>query len=131
VADALSRLHHLSPENIINYVFSHFSSQVHPTFHLENLPQEISSWMISWLQRTKEQKELEQVQKAKKGRVWKRWCKYYSIIKNEHDVYLQELFPKSKPDYLAPLLPLYEEGKFLSQMENLWEQAQLKRPWKN
>ncbi len=66
VADALSRMHNYSPLHLHSYIIENFHSQVPTTFHIVQLPQEISSWLISWLQKVKELKELEKEQQTKK-----------------------------------------------------------------
>jgi hypothetical protein len=66
VADALSRLHHYSPDSLTSFLFQHYPSQVPPTFQLAPLPPEISLWVTSWLQSFKEPMESEKEQKTKK-----------------------------------------------------------------
>ncbi len=43
VADALSRLHHYSPEDLTSFILHQYPTQVPPTFQLVPLPQEICS----------------------------------------------------------------------------------------
>jgi len=131
VADALSRMHNYSPPCLHTYTTESFPSQVPTTFHIVQLPQEISSWLISWLQKVKELKELEKEQQTKKrehgGDGVSTAPSSKTITTSTYKICHQSL----KHDSLAPSQRHSEEDNFLAQTKILWEQAQLKRPWQN
>jgi hypothetical protein len=131
VADALSRKHDYSPTELQNYISTSFPAQVPNTFHIDPLPPEISSWMISWLQKIKEPMESEKAQKTKNiecgldgastadpsPMITTRSSKTY--LKNTELVYLEH---SQQP---------YADASFHDRTKDLWSQAQRKRPWQN
>jgi len=131
VADALSRMHNYSPPCLHAYISKNFPSQVPTTFHIVQLPQEISSWLISWLQKVKELKELEKGQQTKKrehgGDGVSTAPSSKTITTSTYKICHQSL----EHDSLAPSQRHSEEDNFLDQTKILWEQAQSKRPWQN
>jgi len=131
VADALRRLHHLSPLCMHNYVITKFSSQVPLTFRLVPLPPEISSWVTSWLLKIRDLKELEKVQKIKKQEFGNDGVNIALSSKMSMTSTYRIAPPNSKQDCLEPSPQPYADDNFLLQTRFLWEQAQLKRPWQN
>ncbi len=131
VADALSRLHHLSPSDLYHHILSNYPSQVPSTFQLVQIPQEIFYWTISWLQKINDPKELAQEQKEKNiefGTDGQSTAKSFAMNTTcSYKTYL----PDSELDSLAPLLPPCEGDNFPSRMKDHWERAQWKRSWQN
>ncbi len=131
VADTLSRLHDYSPESLTTFISQHYPSQVPPTFHLAPLPQEISSWVTSWLQSIKEPTESGKEQKEKKTEFGRDGANTVASSAMNKTCSLPIYPQDSEPDSSAPSQPPLEEDYFPDLMKNLWEQAQSKRPWQN
>ncbi len=131
VADALSRLHHYSPDQLTSFILQNYPSQVPPTFQIAPLPQEISSWVISWLQSFKEPTESDKEQKTRKTEFGpggaNTAASYAMNTTSSSPTYLQI----SEQDSSAPSLLQSEDDNFPDLMKNLWAQAQSKRPWQN
>jgi hypothetical protein len=131
VADALSRMHDNSPEELHHYISSSFPTQVPNTFHIDPLPLEISSWMISWLQKFKEPTESVKVPKTKSigfGTDGVNTAESSTM----NMIFSSKTYQKnSEPDCLENLQPPYVDASFLDQTRDLWLQAQWKRPWQN
>ena len=112
VADALSRLHHYSPNDLQHRILLNYPSQVPPTFHIAPLPQEISSWMISWLQNVKEPTESDKEQKIRKTECGKGGVNTAESLTtstiHSRRIYLQN----SEPDCSEPSPPLYAQRQF-------------------
>jgi hypothetical protein len=131
VADALSRLHHYSPNDLQHHIFLNYPSQVPPTFYIAPLPQEISSWMISWLQKVKQPTESDKEQKIRKTGCGKGGVNTVesSTMSTTHSC---KTYPQnSEPDCLEHSPPLYADASFLNWTKDLWLLAQWKRPWQN
>ncbi len=101
------------------------------TFHIVPLPPEISSWMISWLQKINDLTESVKEQETKNIE-----CGNDGVSNAESSItntisssktYLQN----SELDYSEPLLPPCADDNFPDRMKDLWLQAQWKRPWQN
>jgi len=131
IADALSRMHNYSPLHLHSYIIENFHSQVPTTFHIVQLPQEISSWLISWLKKVKELKELEKGQQTRKREHGKDGVSTAPSSKMTMLSTYKICHQSLEHDSSAPLQWLLEEDNFLVQTKILWEQAQSKRPWQN
>ena len=131
VADALSRMHHYSPEDLTHHILSSFPSQVPITFHIVPLLPEISSWMISWLQKIKDPQESVKEQKTRNTESGIDGVNTAVLLKTSTTPSYKTYLQNSELDYSAPLQPLYEEDSFLNRTKDLWLQAQWKRPWQN
>jgi hypothetical protein len=125
----LSCIHNISPSCLHAYIVKNFYSQVPATFHIMQLPQEISSWLISWLQKNKELKEWGKEQQTKKREHGKDGVSTAPSSKMT-TTYTYRICPRnSEQDFSAPS-PHHSEGdSFLDQTKTLWEQAQSKRSW--
>ena len=131
MADALSRLHHLSPYDSHQFILLHYPSQVPPTFRLVQIPQSVYCWTISWLQKINAPTESQQEQKIKNtdfgtdGLNIARSSATTTI--SSYKTYHQD----SVPDSLELLPPPCEGDNFPNRMKDHWERAQWKRPWQN
>ncbi len=131
VADALSRLHHYSPEKLESLIFSSFPQQVPASFHIAPLPPEISLWVISWLQKIKELKELKRERKIKNTELGPGGVSTARLSRTSTTLSSETYQKSSGPICLEPLQLPYADDSFQSQTRDLWEQAQWKRPWQN
>jgi hypothetical protein len=131
VADALSRLHHLSPLCMHTYIISNFPSQVPPTFCLVPLPPKISSWVTSWLLKIRDLKESEKVQKVKKREFGNDGVNIAPSPRMTTTYTYRVVPPSSEQDCLELLPQPNADDNFLLQTRYFWEQPLLKRPWRN
>jgi hypothetical protein len=131
VADALSRRFDLSDEDLTSFILSSFPSQVPKTFKIYQLPQNLSSWAICWLQKYNEITELRKTQETRK-------LEYgndgWSTQKSSNSITTSG----SKVSYLKTEQNLWErspqhceEDNFLARTKRIWQQEQCKRPWQN
>jgi hypothetical protein len=131
VADALSRLHNYSPSQLQNYILSQYPSQVPATFHIAPLPHEISSWMISLLQKIKEPTGSLKEPRIKKTEFGNVGVSTAESLTTNMTSSSKTYLPNLEPDCLEPLQPPSEDASFLNRTKDLWLQAQWKRPWQN
>jgi hypothetical protein len=131
VADALSRMHHYSPDSLERFILSTYPTQVPRTFHIVPLPPEISSWMTSWLQKIKEQTELGTERKIKNTECGTDGANTAKLSKTNMMYSSSTYQASSEQEYSALSPPLCVEDSFLDRTKDLWEQAQWKRPWQN
>ena len=131
VADALSRLHHLSPLCMHTYIISNSPSQVPPTFRLVPLPPEMSSWVTSWLLKIRDLKESEKVQKVKKREFGNDGVNIAPSPRMTTTYTYRVVPPSSEQDCLELLPQPNADDNFLLQTRYFWEQPLLKRPWRN
>jgi hypothetical protein len=131
VADALSRSHNLSPSCTHSYIVSNFKPQVPTTFSIVPLPQEISSWVISWLQKVKELKGSEKEQRTRKNEHADDGVNTVQSPKMTMTSTYKSCPQNLEQDFLEPSPQPFEGDNFLDQTRTLWEQAQSKRPWQN
>jgi hypothetical protein len=131
VADALSRMHHYSQEDLTHHILSSFPSQVPITFHIVPLLPEISSWMISWLQKIKEPTELDREQKTKNTEFGNVGLSTAESLKMSPTLSSRTYHPNSEQGSLEHSLPPFVDASFLDRTKDLWLQAQWKRPWQN
>jgi hypothetical protein len=131
VADALSRMHHHSPKELHRFIISSFPSQVPSSFHIDPLPHEISSWMISWLQKIKEPTELDREQKTKNTEFGIVGLNTAESLKTSPTLSSKTYLQNSEQGSLEHSLPPFVDASFLDRTKDLWLQAQWKRPWQN
>jgi hypothetical protein len=115
VADALSRLHHLSPLCMHNYIITKFPLQVPLTFRLVPLPPKISSWVTSRLLKIIDLKESEKVQKVKKREVGNDGVNIAPSSKISTTSTYRIVPPSSEQDCLELLPQPYADDSFLLQ----------------
>jgi hypothetical protein len=131
VADALSRKNELSDSSLTEFICTTYPSQVSTSFQIKQLPQEISSWLTSWLLKCKETTASQRIQKIKK-------LEFGSDGKNMPDSLSTNTtsgcatlpFQKEQLSW-EPLQLQSDDANFLDQTKRIWQQEQCKRPWQN
>jgi hypothetical protein len=131
VADALSRKNDLQDETLTKFILSTYPSQAPTSFQINPIPQEISSWLTSWLLKCSEIMASHKTQETKsqgRGRDGRSTQKLLnttmtfglptSLCKNEQPSW--ELSPQRSGDANFPEL-----------MKKTWQLQQYWIPWQS
>jgi hypothetical protein len=131
VADALSRKNDVQDEILTKFIVSTYPSQVLTSFQIKPIPQEISSWLTSWLLKCNEIMASHKIQETKSqghGRDGRSTQKLLNTIrtfglptspcKNEQPSW--ELSPQPS-----------EDDNFPERMRKTWQLQQYRRPWQS
>jgi hypothetical protein len=131
VADALSRKFDLNDETLTNFICSTYPSQVPNHILISPLPQEISSWMICWLQRCRERTESQKILETKRLEFGEGgWSIQKSLISDttsgSNISHWKEELKSWEPWQLC-----CNNDNFLDRTRATWQLEQSKRPWQN
>ncbi len=131
VADALSRLHDLTDDQILSFILSNFPDQVPHTFSIVPLAPSIISWMTWLLQKSNGHTECKNKQHTKKRGHGNNG--YYTLSESRMVMTpsSNNLSPSCKQDCSEPLVQPSAKGSFLDKIRAYRVEAQSKRPWQN
>jgi hypothetical protein len=126
-----TRRNDLSDSELTNFIRFTYQHQVPTSFQIYPVHQEISSWVIYWLQTCKEMKASPKTQKTKSA-------EHGNVGMNTlgaSDSMMMSGLPFSclnnESKSWEPLPPHLEDDNFLSQTKKAWSLQQSKRPWQN
>jgi hypothetical protein len=131
VADALSRLHDLTDNQLLSFILSNFPDQVPHTFSIVPLAPSIISWMTWLLQKNNGHTEFKNKQQTKKRG---RGNDGYSTLTESRTDTIpssSSSSPSCELDCLVPSALPSVKGSFLNKVRASWVEAQSKRPWQN
>ncbi len=131
VADTLSRQHHLSDNELLTFILSHFPNQVPSTFRIVHLPHSITSWMTWLLQKSKEHTECKNNPGTKKQEPGSGGNSTSSASRTVMTLSSCTSNPLCVPEFSEPLEPLLDKASFPEKIRIAWREAQSKRPWQN
>jgi hypothetical protein len=131
VADALSREHHLSDNDLIASISFLYPDQVPNTFKIDPLPQSILSWMTWFLQKISEQRESPQGHKRKRNDAGEDGKPISELLKTNTTQSSKSSNLPTEPVFLAPSQQLYDGVSFRELIQTTWQEAQSKRPWQS
>ena len=131
VADTLSRRHDLTDKDLLSFITSSFPEQVPSTFSIDPLPQSIICWMTWLLQKNKEHMEFNNKQKTKKRELGVDGELTSTGSKTIMTHSSSDSNPSCGLESLEPLEPPSDKESFQEKIQNVWREAQSKRPWQN
>jgi hypothetical protein len=131
VADTLSRRHDLSDKDLLSFILSSFSEQVPSIFSIDPLPPSITFWMTWLLQKNKEHMEFNKKQETKKREHGADGKLTLKELKTSTTHSSSDSSPSCRPDSLEPLEQHSGKESFPEKIQNVWREAQSKRPWQN
>lgn len=128
LADLLSRCFFLDDLTLTNFFKKHFSSQMPSDFQIRQLPTEISSWIISLLQKLKDLKAQQQKPKKAKPSHGEHGAPSYEDL--DWEPILSSFISTGVPEQgYSELLELLSEGQnILQETKTRWSEAQSLRP---
>jgi hypothetical protein len=131
VPNALSRCFDLDDDALTHFLNSSPIPQVQGSFKIYPVHQEISSWMICWMQKFKEMKVSQGTQKRKRLEFGDAGSINHIPLDYRMMYGCQNCDQISEHASLAHLPQLCKGENFLDQTKKAWLHQQCKRPWQN
>jgi len=131
VADLLSRNFTHSNSQLTTFVLETFPSQVPPSFTVSPLPQEILSWLTSWLQRCREKMGLQKILEIKKQEYGDGGTSTQDASTSTTMFGWKNSPQRVGPQFSEHLQQRSVDDSFPDQMRQTWLRQQCRRPLQN